>query len=108
MHHLIPCEKCGHPRSTTGIGDGEIASLLRERDRLRISAPSHYTYSMVRHRLKMDAKVSLGRSRICQLAREGQPLEAEMHEGQKMIPAWRVLLFLDARIRQDSTLGIKR
>lgn len=28
----VPCEKCGHPRPTEGIGDGEIGSLLRERD----------------------------------------------------------------------------
>ncbi len=32
---LIPCPKCGHPRPTEGIGDGEIAALIRERDRYR-------------------------------------------------------------------------
>jgi len=32
---LVPCEKCGHPRPTEGIGDGEIGALLRERDRDR-------------------------------------------------------------------------
>lgn len=31
----IPCEKCGHPRPTEGIGDGEIAAVIRERDRYR-------------------------------------------------------------------------
>lgn len=28
----VPCEKCGHPHPTAGIGDGEIAAVLRERD----------------------------------------------------------------------------
>lgn len=35
MMSKVPCEKCGHPRPTEGIGDGEIGALLRERDRYR-------------------------------------------------------------------------
>ena len=30
--HKIPCEKCGHPHPTQGIGDGEIAAVIAERD----------------------------------------------------------------------------
>lgn len=35
---LVPCPKCNHPRPTEGIGDGEIAALLRERDSYREDA----------------------------------------------------------------------
>ena len=35
MSMLVPCPKCNHPRPTEGIGDGEIAALIRERDRYR-------------------------------------------------------------------------
>ena len=62
-----------------------------------IKAPSHYTYTMVRYRLHEETGVSLSRSRISQLAKPGQPLEAETHEGQRLIPAHLVMAFLDAR-----------
>ena len=31
----VPCEKCGHPHPVSGIGDREIAAVLKERDRYR-------------------------------------------------------------------------
>jgi len=69
-----------------------------------IKAPSHYTYAMVRYRLYKETKVKLSRSRISQLAKPGKPLEAETHEGQRLIPAHLVMAFLESRKRQDRNL----
>ena len=68
-----------------------------------INAPSHYTYKMVRHRLKLEG-VNISRCRVYQLMAPGKALETETHESQRLIPTWRLLAYLDKRKSKNGAL----
>lgn len=56
-----------------------------------IHAPSHWTLKMLR------VYTGLSRQALWDATRKGKPLEAETHHGQLLVPAWRVMAWLEAR-----------
>lgn len=65
------------------------------------SAPTHLTIAQA-HRVLAREGVRVAKVTIYRLAKPGKPLEGELHEGTLMVPAHRVLEFIEARQASDS------
>lgn len=66
-------------------------------DRRGPSLPSHLTQAMARRHLNRCGIV-ISAARIWVLSRPGNALEGETHDGALLIPRWRLMEFLDARL----------